>query len=236
MPDPAPSWDPAWPQRLALVHEYLIWPGGSERVLQELVSFAPQAPLYVSLFSAHTLPPGWQKLSIHTSFLQGWARWLGVLRRNYHARLKYILPWMPLAYESFDFSGYDCVISSSHAFAKGILTGPSTLHLSYIHSPPRYLWENREIYLEREGLTGIRPLAALSRWLMHRLRQWDFVAAQRPDLLIANSQHIRRRLAKLYRREAVVIYPPVPLQGFEPVANPQADYDLVVSRLVPYKR
>ncbi|MFS8910586.1 glycosyltransferase [Synechococcus sp. H60.3] len=236
MPDPAPSWDPAWPQRLALVHEYLIWPGGSERVLQELVSFAPQAPLYVSLFSAHTLPPGWQKLSIHTSFLQGWARWLGVLRRNYHARLKYILPWMPLAYESFDFSGYDCVISSSHAFAKGILTGASTLHLSYIHSPPRYLWESRELYLKRAGLGGLRPLSSLSHWLLHRLRQWDFVAAQRPDLLIANSQHIRRRLAKLYRREAVVIYPPVPLQGFEPVANPQADYDLVVSRLVPYKR
>ncbi len=236
MPDPAPSWDPAWPQRLALVHEYLIWPGGSEKVLQELVSFAPQAPLYVSLFSAHTLPPAWQKLSIHTSFLQGWARWLGVLRRNYHARLKYLLPWMPLAYESFDFSAYDCVISSSHAFAKGILTGASTLHLSYIHSPPRYLWESRELYLEREGLTGIRPLAALSHWLLHRLRQWDFLAAQRPDLLIANSQHIRRRIAKLYRREAVVIYPPVPLQGFAPVANPQADYDLVVGRLVPYKR
>lgn len=231
-----PAWDPSWAQRLALVHEYLIWPGGSEKVLQELLAFAPQAPLYVSLFSSHTLPPSWQQRSVYTSFLQGWARWLGVLRRNYHSRLKYLLPWMPLAYESFDFSAYDCVISSSHAFAKGILTGPSTLHLSYIHSPPRYLWENQELYLEREGLTGIRPLAALSRWLLHRLRQWDFVAAQRPDLLIANSQHIRRRLAKLYRREAVVIYPPVPLQGFEPVATPTADYDLVVGRLVPYKR
>jgi glycosyltransferase involved in cell wall biosynthesis len=219
-----------------LVHEYLIWPGGSEKVLQELLAFAPQAPLYVSLFSAHTLPPSWRERPIYTSFLQSWAKGLGVLRRNYHGRLKYLLPWMPLAYESFDFSAYDCVISSSHAFAKGILTGPSTLHLSYIHSPPRYLWENQELYLEREGLTGIRPLAALSRWLMHRLRQWDFVAAQRPDLLIANSQHIRRRIAKLYRREAVVIYPPVPLQGFEPVATPTADYDLVVGRLVPYKR
>jgi glycosyltransferase involved in cell wall biosynthesis len=200
------------------------------------LAFAPQAPLYVSLFWAHTLPPSWQDRPIYTSFLQSWAKGLGVLRRNYHGRLKYLLPWMPLAYESFDFSAYDCVISSSHAFAKGILTGPSTLHLSYIHSPPRYLWENRELYLEREGLTGIRPLAALSRWLMHHLRQWDFVAAQRPDLLIANSQHIRRRIAKLYRREAVVIYPPVPLQGFEPVAAPTADYDLVVGRLVPYKR
>ncbi len=236
MPDPAPNWDPSWPQRLALVHEYLIWPGGSEKVLQELVAFAPQAPLYVSLFSAPTLPPAWQKLSIHTSFLQGWARWLGVLRCNYHSRLKYLLPWMPLAYESFDFSGYDCVISSSHAFAKGILTGASTLHVSYIHSPPRYLWDSRELYLERERLARIQPLRALGERLLHRLRQWDFLAAQRPDLLIANSQHIRRRIAKLYRREAVVIYPPVPLQGFEPVANPEANYDLVVGRLVPYKR
>ncbi|MFS8801279.1 glycosyltransferase [Synechococcus sp. R6-5] len=231
-----PSRDPAWPERLALVHEYLIWPGGSEKVLQELVAFAPQAPLYVSLFSAHTLPPSWQELTIHTSFLQGWAKWLGVLRPDYHARLKYLLPWMPLAYESFDLSGYDCVISSSHAFAKGILTGASTLHLSYIHSPTRYLWENRELYLQREGLGGIGPIRTISQWLLHRLRQWDFLAAQRPDLLIANSQHIRRRIAKLYRREAVVIYPPVPLQGLEPVADPSADYDLVAGRLVPYKR
>ncbi len=241
-----PSRDPVLPERMALVHEYLIWPGGSEKVLQELTTFAPQAPLYVSLFSAHTLPPSWRELEIHTSFLQSWAKRLGVLRRDYHARLKYLLPWMPLAYESFDFSGYDCVISSSHAFAKGILTGDSTLHLSYIHSPTRYLWENRDLYLEREGLKrtgigplyarGLRPADAISQWLLHRLRQWDFLAAQRPDLLIANSQHIRHRIAKTYRRQAVVIYPPVPLQGFNPVANPSADYDLVAGRLVPYKR
>ncbi|MGQ9838177.1 MAG: glycosyltransferase [Cyanobacteriota bacterium] len=236
------SRDPDWPERIALVHEYLIQPGGSEKVVKELTAFAPQAPLYVSLFSPHTMPSGWQELEIHTSFLQDWAKRLGVLRRDYHARLKYLLPWMPLAYESFDFSGYDCVISSSHAFAKGILTGEQTLHLSYIHSPTRYLWENRELYLERVGLgggihhKGIRLTYAMSQWLLHRLRQWDVLAAQRPDLLIANSQHIRRRILKTYRRDAVVIHPPVPLEGFHPVANPSADYDLVVGRLVPYKR
>ncbi|MCJ2544164.1 glycosyltransferase [Thermostichus vulcanus] len=234
--------DPLWPERMALVHEYLIQAGGSEKVVQALTAFAPQAPLYVSLFSPHTMPSAWQELEIHTSFLQGWAKRLGVLRRDYHARLKYLLPWMPLAYESFDFSGYDCVISSSHAFAKGILTGEQTLHLSYIHSPTRYLWENRELYLERGGLGGgghhrwIRPAYVLSQWLLHRLRQWDVLAAQRPDLLIANSQHIRRRIYKTYRRDAVVIHPPVPLEGFQPVADPSADYDLVVGRLVPYKR
>ncbi len=227
--------DPSWPERIALVHEYLIQPGGSEKVVQELTAFAPGAPLYVSLFSPHTMPPEWQRLEIHTSFLQGWARFLGVLRQNYHSRLQYLLPWMPLAYESFDFSAYDCVISSSHAFAKGILTGEATLHLSYIHSPTRYLWEQRQLYLERVGVAG-GPAYALSQWLLHRLRQWDVLAAQRPDLLIANSQHIRRRIFKLYRRDAVVIYPPVPLEGFQPVANPRADYDLVVARLVPYKR
>ncbi|MEN9225290.1 MAG: glycosyltransferase [Thermostichus sp. HHBFW_bins_43] len=235
-----PIRDPGLPESIALVHEYLIRPGGSEKVVQELTAFAPQAPLYVSLFSPHTMPPSWQGLPIHTSFLQGWAKPLGVLRRDYHARLKYLLPWMPLAYERFDFSGYDCVISSSHAFAKGILTGESTLHLSYIHSPTRYLWENRELYLEREGLhggqSGIRPAYALSQWLLHRLRQWDFLAAQRPDVLIANSRHIRRRIQKTYRRDAVVIHPPVPLEGFKPVADPSADYDLVAGRLVPYKR
>ncbi|MCF2972594.1 glycosyltransferase [Synechococcus sp. Nb3U1] len=234
------SRDSGLPQRIALVHEYLIQPGGSEKVVQELAVFAPQAPLYTSLFSAHTMPPAWQELEICTSFLQSWAKRLGVLRRDYHARLKYLLPWMPLAYESFDFSGYDCVISSSHAFAKGILTGDSTLHLSYIHSPTRYLWENRELYLERGGLrgggSGIRPAYAVSQWLLHRLRQWDVLAAQRPDLLIANSWHIRRRLYKTYRRDAVVIHPPVPLEGFHPVADPSADYDLVAGRLVPYKR
>ncbi|MEN9229556.1 MAG: glycosyltransferase [Thermostichus sp. DG02_5_bins_236] len=230
--------DPLWPERMALVHEYLIQAGGSEKVVQELTALAPQAPLYVSLFSAHTMPSAWQELEIHTSFLQGWAKRLGVMRQDYHARLKYLLPWMPLAYESFDFSGYDCVISSSHAFAKGILTGEQTLHLSYIHSPTRYLWQERELYLERLRGSKARtqPAYALSQWLLHRLRQWDFLAAQRPDLLIANSQHIRHRIRKLYRRDAVVIHPPVPLQGFEPVAHPSADYDLVAGRLVPYKR
>ncbi len=226
--------------RVALVHEYLIKQGGSENVVQAIWDLFPQASLFTSLYSATTMPEWWHDRSIQTSFLQPWAEQLGILGPNYQTPLKLILPWMPMAYESFDLTGYDWVISSSHAYAKGVLTGSQTLHISYIHSPTRYLWEMTETYL-RSNATGIRRWIhtgeeQISRWLIHQLRQWDVQAAQRPDLLIANSHYIRRRIEKFYRRSAVVIYPPVDVEHFQPVSDPAMDYDLVASRLVPYKR
>jgi glycosyltransferase involved in cell wall biosynthesis len=219
---------------LAIVHDYLIKQGGSENVVESLLRLYPNSPLYTSLYSPETLPEWWRSFSIQTSFLQPWAEWLGILADHYQDRLKVLFPFMPLAYENFDLTAYDCVISSSHAFAKGILTGSQTLHIAYIHSPPRYLWELTGTYLERGRIQGWQK--PLTQWLLHRLRQWDFLAAQRPDILIANSHYIRRRIQKFYRREATVIYPPVRVNLFQPVADPATDYDLVASRLVPYKR
>lgn len=219
---------------LAVVHDYLIKQGGSENVVESLLGLYPQSPVYTSLYSPETMPDGWRSVSIQTSFLQPWAERLGILKDNYQDRLKVLFPFMPLAYESFDLTAYDCVISSSHAFAKGILTGSQTLHIAYIHSPPRYLWELTETYLQRGRIQGWQK--PLTQWLIHRLRQWDFLAAQRPDILIANSHYIRRRIQKFYRRKARVIYPPVRVSLFQPVQDPAMDYDLVASRLVPYKR
>ncbi|MDX2271739.1 MAG: glycosyltransferase [Cyanobacteriota bacterium] len=220
--------------RVALVHDYLIKQGGSENVVQALHALFPEAPLYSSLYARELMPPEWQALSIHTSFLQAWAERGGIFRVDYQSRLKFLLPFMPLAYESFNFTGYDCVISSCHAYAKGILTGCETLHISYLHSPTRYLWQASETY-SQQGLRQ-RWQQPLSQWLLHRLRQWDLLAAQRPDYLIANSHYIRRQIEKFYRRSATVIYPPVDVEFFQPVDHPSQDYDLVACRLVPYKR
>ncbi len=227
----------AWQgSRIALVHDYLIKAGGAEAVTQAIWAMCPDAVLFTSVFSPQTLPEFWQDQHqaqrIQPSVLQPLARILGILREDYHTRLKWILPLMPWAFGRLDLSTYDCVISSSHAFAKGIRT--RGLHLCYLHTPTRYLWGSEGIYFER-GLvsTWQRPLA---RRVLAMLKKLDFAAAQQPQVLIANSHHIRRRIEQVYQRSAQVIHPPVDVDSFQPVPDPKADYDLVVSRLVPYKR
>ncbi len=216
--------------RVALIHDYLIHQGGSENCVEALLEIFPQAPVYTSYFSAQTMPERWQRHDIRTSFLQK----LPLGTKNYQSRLQYVLPLMPMAYESLDLREFDLVLSSSHAFAKGVLTRADTLHLSYIHTPTRYLWDLYQEYIwdYRGGWfkQALMPLA------LHYLRMWDFQAAQRPDTLIANSQHVARRIQSYYRRPALVIHPPVDVDYFRPVAHPQADYYLIASRWVPYKR
>jgi glycosyltransferase involved in cell wall biosynthesis len=138
---------------------------------------------------------------------------------------------MPLAVEQFDLSGYDLIISSSHAVAKGVLTGPHQLHLSYVHTPVRYAWELQHQYLQRQ--TGLK--GGVTRLILHYLRLWDLASAQRVDRFMANSGFVARRIEKCYRRPATVIYPPVDVQRFRPDL-PRADFYLMVSRFVPYKR
>lgn len=216
--------------KVALVHEYLIKQGGSENVLEALLEIFPGAPVYTSFYSPATMPEHWRGYDIRSSFLQR----LPLGQVNYQQRLQYFLPWMPLAYESFDLSAYDLVISSAHAFAKGILTGPDTLHVSYIHTPTRYLWDQTWEYQRSiRSAPLIRNLVPLA---LSCLRTWDFQAAQRPDHLIANSHHIQRRIEKFYRRSSQLIYPPVDTDFFGPVAEPSLDYYLVAGRFVPYKR
>lgn len=142
------------------------------------------------------------------------------------------------AFESFDFSNYDVVISSSSAEAKGIITPTETLHVSYVHTPTRYYWSGYEDYLRSPGLGVVNPFAklALPR-VVKKMRYWDFAAAQRPDILVANSKTVQDRITKYYKRDSVVIHPPVNTVRFESTKKTEnGDYYLVVGRLIPYKR
>ena len=144
------------------------------------------------------------------------------------------LQLMPLAVEQFDLTGYDLVISSNHAVAKGVLTGPKQVHVSYVHSPMRYAWDLQPQYLREGGLErGVKSLYV--RWLLHKMRLWDANSANGVDQFIANSSYIARRIAKTYRREALVVPPPVAVEDFTPGQGTRDGF-LVVSRFVPYKR
>jgi glycosyltransferase involved in cell wall biosynthesis len=141
---------------------------------------------------------------------------------------------MPLAIEQLDLSGYDVVISSSHAVAKGVLTGPGQIHISYVHSPMRYAWDLQHQYLREAGLErGVK--GAYTRWLLHRMRLWDRASALNPDIVLANSSYIAERIQKTWRRDARVLHPPVDVESFTPSGS-KGDYYLIASRIVPYKR
>ena len=213
--------------RVAIVHDWLTVHGGAERVLEHMLAVIPQADLYTLV----DFVPAEQRAFLggrrpKTSFIQR----LPGARRHY----RNYLPLMPLAVEQFDLSGYDLIISSSYAVAKGVITGPDQLHLSYVHSPVRFAWDLQHQYLRQAGLT--RGFASwMVRALLHRLRLWDSRTANGVDHFIANSEFIARRIWKVYRRPAEVIYPPVDLSGFDFSATKGTGY-VTVSRLVPYKR
>lgn len=213
--------------KVAIVHEWLVTRAGSERVVEEILALFPHADLFTLICA---LPPGQDQIlrgrTVRTSFLQNlWGA---------KTRHRLFMPLMPLAVEQFDMSGYDLIISSSHAVAKGVITGPNQTHLSYIHSPMRYAWDLQQTYLDESGLTrGLR--SALARLLLHYLRIWDLRTANGPDRMIANSAYIARRIAKVYRREADVVHPPVDVEHL-PFSAERDDYYLAASRMVPYKR
>jgi glycosyltransferase involved in cell wall biosynthesis len=141
---------------------------------------------------------------------------------------------MPLAIEQFDLSAYNLVISSSHAVAKGVITGPDQLHISYVHSPIRYAWDLQHQYLRESGFDrGMKGWFA--RWALHRIRQWDVRTANGVDAFVANSKFIAKRIRKVYRRDAAVIYPPVDVEFFR-LCERKDDFYLTASRMVPYKR
>jgi glycosyltransferase involved in cell wall biosynthesis len=223
--------------KIAIVHDWLVVYGGAERVLENIIDCFPEADLF-SLVDFLEERDCLRGKPVHTSFLQ---RLPGAKKhyRNY-------LPLMPLAIEQFDLSAYDLVISSSYAVAKGVLTGPDQMHISYMHSPIRYAWDLQHQYLRESGLArGAKSVMA--RWLLHYIRNWDARSTNGVDHLIANSSFIRRRIAKVYRRDATVIHPPVALDRFqsgarsgpqpEEAANNRRDsFYLTASRMVPYKR
>ncbi|ELR99367.1 glycosyltransferase [Gloeocapsa sp. PCC 73106] len=214
--------------RYALVHEWLtpLAKGGSELVVEEILRHV-DADVYALIDFESTNPQSYlYKRGIGTTFLQHFPL-------ASHGVQKY-LPLLPIAIEQLDLSPYDVILSSSHAVAKGVLAGPNQLHICYCHTPMRYAWDLTFDYLAQSPL-GKAPWGWVTRYLLHRLRQWDVVSANRVDYFIANSQHTARRIWRCYRREATVIYPPVNLDRFK-FEPKKGDFFLTVSRLVGYKK
>ncbi len=212
----------------ALVHEWLTpkATGGSELVVQEILKHI-NADVYALIDFESTNPQSYLfGRSIGTTFLQR----LPFARNGVQ---KY-LPLLPLAIEQLDLREYDVILSSSHAVAKGILTRPEQLHICYCHTPMRYIWDLTFDYL-RSSRIGGGPQGLITRYLLHRLRQWDVVSANRVDYFLANSMHTARRIWRCYRRQAEVIYPPVNVERF-PFQEKKDDFYLTVSRLVSYKQ
>ena len=211
--------------RVAIVHDWLVAPGGAEKVLEQIIECFPDADLFSLVDFLEDRRPLHGK-PVTTSFIQR----LPFARRRYDS----YLPLMPLAVQQFDLADYDLIITSSHTVAKGVLVGPDQTHISYVHSPMRQAWDQQHEYLREAGLTR-GPKSWLMRALLHYLRGWDSHSANGVDRLIANSQFVARRMMKTYRRDAAVIPPPVNVDEFE-LCTHKEDFYLTASRMVPYKR
>ena len=214
--------------KYALVHEWLTpkATGGSELVVREILKHI-DADLYALIDFESINPDSYlYKRSIGTTFLQHFPKAQNGVQKY--------LPLLPFAIEQLDLRGYDIILSSSHAVAKGVLTNPYQLHICYCHTPMRYAWDLTFDYLNSSQL-GRGPQGVLTRYLLHQLRQWDVLTANRVDYFIANSQHTARRIWRCYRRSAEVIYPPVNIERF-PFQAQKQDFYLTVSRLVSYKQ
>lgn len=209
--------------KVAIIHYWLVNMRGGEKVIEALCELYPQADIFTHVVDESALSPILRKHRIYTTFI---ARLPGA-KRHYH----WYLPLMPLALEQLDLSGYDLVISSESGPAKGIIVGPNTRHICYCHSPMRYLWDMYHEYLNGASL----PVRCLFPVLAHYLRIWDRQSALSVDQFIANSNFIAKRIAKYYRRDSVVIHPPVAVDDFY-IADNIDDYYLVFGQLVKYKR
>jgi len=210
--------------RIAVIHDRLTDMGGLEAVFYASMEVFPNASFYVSVIDYKRLPKIFANKSIQTSFLQKLPNFLKKNHRN-------LFPFYPIAFESFDFSEFDVVLSNTVFAGKGIITGPNTKHICYCCTPTRYLWEYRHDYTKNSG-TIKKVVYSI---LCHFLRIWDFNAAQRVDHFITLSIPVQARIKKTYRRDSTVIYPPVRCNEFLP-GEIDGDYYLVLSRFVEYKR
>lgn len=219
------------PPKVALVHDYLIQDGGGERVLAALQELFPSAPTFTLFYDPARAHACFAQKDIRTSGLQR----VPFLRR----REEWTLPFMPMAIEHMDFSGFDLVISSCSTFTKGIIVPPGTTHICYLHTPTRFLWEDRTSYVNDLALP--RLVKRLLPYTLHRLRTWDRLAADRPDALITNSMTSQERIRRYYHRDAVLVRPPVDSVAMHtPSANiappTERPFWLTGGRLVGYKR
>lgn len=208
--------------RVALVHDWLTGMRGGEKVLEVFCELFPEADLYTLLHIPGSVSKTIENRKIYTSFVQG----MPFAAKRY----RMMLPLFPMAIEGFDLSGYDLVLSSSHCVAKGVIPPPGALHISYVHTPMRYVWDMYYEYFGTKGFKG-KVIGAFA----HYLRIWDVSSSCRVDHYIANSAHVAKRIKKYYRRDSTVIHPPVDCSRFSVGAGPE-DYYLVVSAFAPYKK
>lgn len=211
--------------KVAIIHDWLTNYGGAETFVELLLSIYPEAEIFTLVYDIKKMKGHFENCKIHTSFVQKIP-----FASKFYTKF---LTLMPRAFESFDLSSYDLVISSSSSCAKGVIVPPYIPHIAYIHSPMRYAWDLFFDYKKRSG----KITKFFMDQMMPSIRLWDYVSSQRVDTLIANSKYIARRIKKFWNREAEVIYSPLNTERFYPDPNlKREDFYVAFSRLVPYKR
>ncbi|MEK7202943.1 MAG: glycosyltransferase [Patescibacteria group bacterium] len=211
--------------KVALIHDHLAQDGGAEKVLKVLTELFPNAPIYTLLCDKKNINKYYSHCHIETSIIQKLPG--GV------SHYQWYMPFMPIAVEFFDLSGYDVVISDTSSFAKGVITSSHTLHICYCHTPTRYLWSDTHQYINE--LKYNKYFKKIISLVLNYIRMWDKLAADRVDKFIANSNFIAKRIQKYYHQTSTVIYPPVEIDNFS-IASDIDDYFLIGGRLAPYKR
>jgi glycosyltransferase involved in cell wall biosynthesis len=213
--------------KVAIVHDWLVTYAGAERVVEQMLNIFPEADIFSTVdFVPEEKRAFLKGKKVHTTFIQH----LPGAKKHYRS----YLPLMPLAIEQLDLSSYDLVISSSSCVAKGIITGPNQKHICMCYTPVRYAWDLQHQYLREAGLDkGIKSWIA--RIILHYIRLWDIRTSNGVDDFIAISRYIQKRIWKVYRREADIIYPPVDIEKFD-LCEDKQDYYLTASRMVPYKK
>jgi glycosyltransferase involved in cell wall biosynthesis len=209
--------------RVALIADWLTSRGGAEEVIFDILKVYPDADIFTSVYNNKKFPE-LQKHKVTTSFLQK----VPFINKKHQI----LVSLMPLAFESFDLSEYDIVISSSVACSKGVITKPETLHVSYCHTPMRFTWNDCHKYIREFPLPSIFKRLALKE--IHKLRLWDYCAAQRVDNFIANSHNVKRRIKKYYKKDSIVVHPGVKLQANKD--NKKENYYVALGRLISYKK
>ena len=211
--------------KIAVVHDWLTGMRGGEKVLEIIFEIFPDADLFTLLYNKGSVSTLIADRNIYTSFIDKLPFKLN--------KYRHYLPLFPTAIELFDFKEYDIIVSTSHCVAKGVRTPPNTLHISYVHSPMRYVWDMYEDYFGDDKIGFLQKIIIPP--FANYLRMWDVTSSNRVDYFIANSQHVSNRIQKYYRREAQVIHPPVNTETYKK-SDITADFYLVISALVPYKR
>lgn len=209
--------------RVALVHDWLVGAGGGERVLKHLHEMFPQAPIFTLVYDEDRAPSWVAKCDVRTTYIQ---KWPGAKINH-----KVLLGFMPKAWESLDLTSYDLVISTCASCCKGVITRPDAVHVCYSFSPTRYIWDMYHEYLASAGLLK----RVIMPHVIHKVRLWDFQAAQRVDHFVADSNFVGSRIKKYYRRDYVTVYPGAHISDL-PLREDREDYYLIVSRFVAYKR